>query len=155
MIFVNHVLFFSLQYSTCIFTLFRVCVSVFKYSYILWILWNLCSKVMIINRLFTLAALQVFVHHQYTKFTRMGWIVNSLTMMQYSNFRKCGLFFNIVSTAVHTLLPSLLQHLDSHSIEALVLILEKVLNCRYDPIISLICFPAKCCFFRVGETENR
>ena len=35
------------------------------------------------------------------------------------------LFCNIVSPAVHTLLPSVLQGLDSHGIEALILILEK------------------------------
>ena len=33
-------------------------------------------------------------------------------MMQWSNFTKCGLFFNIVSPAVHTRLPSVLQRLD-------------------------------------------
>ena len=53
-----------------------------------------------------------------------------LTMTQWSNLTKCGLFFNIVSPAVHTLLPSVLQHLDSRDVEALILILEKVFNCR-------------------------
>ena len=39
----------------------------------------------------------------------------------------CGLFFNIVvSPAVHTLLPSVLQRLDSGGIEALILILGKI-----------------------------
>ena len=55
-------------------------------------------------------------------------------MMQWSNLTKCGLFLNIVSPAVQTLLPSVLQHLHSHGKEALILILEKVLNCRYDLI---------------------
>ena len=55
--------------------------------------------------------------------------------MQWSNLTKCGLFFNIVSPAVHTLLPSVLQCLDSHGIEALILIFDKVLNCRYDLIV--------------------
>ena len=40
------------------------------------------------------------------------------------------LFFNIFSPAVRTLLPSLLQRLHSRGIEALILILKKVLNCR-------------------------
>ena len=31
---------------------------------------------------------------------------------------KCGLFFNIVSSAVHTLIQSVLQSLDSSGIEA-------------------------------------
>ena len=34
---------------------------------------------------------------------------------------------------VHTLLPSVLQHLDSRGIEALILILKKILNCRMWP----------------------
>ena len=43
----------------------------------------------------------------------------------------------VVTHAVHMLLPLVLQRLDSHGIEALILILEKVLNClwphhRYD-----------------------
>ena len=45
-------------------------------------------------------------------------------------------FFNIVSPAVHILLPSVVQHLDSCGIESLILILKKVLNCRYDLIIE-------------------
>ena len=57
-------------------------------------------------------------------------------MMQWSNLTKCGLFFNIVFPAVYTLLPLVLQRLDSCGIEALILILEKVLNCRYDVIIG-------------------
>ena len=50
--------------------------------------------------------------------------------MQWLNLTKWGLFFNIVSPAVHTLLPAVLQRLDSHGIEALILILKKVVNCR-------------------------
>ena len=38
----------------------------------------------------------------------MGWKVHRLTMTQWPNWTKCGLYFNIVSPAVHTLLPSLL-----------------------------------------------
>ena len=48
-----------------------------------------------------------------------------LTMMQWSNLIKCGLFFNIVSLAVHTLLPLLLQCMNSCGIEVLILILKK------------------------------
>ena len=75
--------------------------------------------------------------------TRVSWKVHRLTMMQWSNLTKCGLIFNIhvVSPAVHTLLPSALQRLDSGSIEALILILKNVPNCRYDligPILLLL-----------------
>ena len=38
-------------------------------------------------------------------------------MMQWSNLTKCGLFFNMVSPAAHTLLPLVLLHLDSRGIE--------------------------------------
>ena len=61
-------------------------------------------------------------------------------MMQWLNLTKCGLFFNIVSPAVHKILPSVLQHLDSCGIEALILILEKVLNCRYDLGLIIVLF---------------
>ena len=50
--------------------------------------------------------------------------------MQWSNLTKCGLFVNIVSLAIHTLLPSVLQRSDSRGIKVLILSLEKVLNCR-------------------------
>ena len=43
-----------------------------------------------------------------------------------------------------------LQRLDSCGIEALILILEKVLNCRYDFIIGPIQLPSQV-FFHVGE----
>ena len=45
--------------------------------------------------------------------TRVGWKLHRLTMMQLSNLTKCGLYFNTVPPAVHTLLPSVLQRLDS------------------------------------------
>ena len=68
-------------------------------------------------------------------------------MMQWSNLTKCGLFFNIVSPAVHTLLPSVLQRLDSLGIEALILILKKSSKfCKYNLIIGLI--------FSCWRTEN-
>ena len=73
-------------------------------------------------------------------------------MMQWLNLTKYGLFFNMVSPTVNTLLPSVLQHLDSCRIEALILILEKVLNCRYNLVISPIMFPSQV-FFHVGEQE--
>ena len=84
-----------------------------------------------------------------------GWAekVHRLTMMQWFNLTKCGLLFNIVSPAVHTLLPLVLQRLDSCGIEALLLILEKVLNCRYDHIISPILLPSQV-YFHFGGTEN-
>ena len=89
--------------------------------------------------------------------TRVGWKVHRFTMMQWSNLTKCGLFFNIVSpagAAVHTLLPLvLLQRLDSRGIEALILIFEKVFNCRYDLIIGPILLPSQV-FFSCCGTEN-
>ena len=74
-------------------------------------------------------------------------------MMQWSNLTKCGLFFNIFFPAVHTLLPLVLQHLDSCGIEVLIMILGKVLNCRYDLIIGLTLLPSRV-FFHVGEQKT-
>ena len=92
-----------------------------------------------------------FVH------TRVGWKVHRLTMIQWSNLTKCGLFFNIVSPAVHALLPSVLQRLDSRGIEALILILEEekqILNCRYDLIIGPILLPSQVFFHVAWGTED-
>ena len=66
-------------------------------------------------------------------------------------FDQMWLFFNMVSPAVHTLLPSVLQRLDSSGIEALILILEKVLNCRYDLIIGPILRSHVLGFFQFGD----
>ena len=85
--------------------------------------------------------------------TRVGWKVHRLTMMQWSNLTKCGLFSNIVSPAVHTLLPSVLQRLDSCGIEAIILILQKVLNCKSYLIIDLILLPSQV-FFSYRGIEN-
>ena len=52
----------------------------------------------------------------------------------------------MVIPAVHTLLPSVLLRLDSLGIEALILILEKVLICRYDLFIGPILLPSHVCF---------
>ena len=69
---------------------------------------------------------------------------------------ECGLFVNIVSPEVHKLFLSVLQHLDG--LEALILILEKVLNCRYDLIIGLILLPSQVLLllgvFSCWGTEN-
>ena len=73
-------------------------------------------------------------------------------MMQWSNLTKC-LCFNIVSPVVHTLLPVVLQHLDFCGIEALIRILEKVLNCRYDLVIGQILLPSQG-FFSYRGTGN-
>ena len=66
------------------------------------------------------------------------------------------LFFNIVSLAVHTLLPSAWQRLDSRGVQDLILILKKVVNCRYmydliigpkllpSQILSVLCFFGSC-----------
>ena len=79
-------------------------------------------------------------------------------MMQWLNLpiHVCSLFFNIVSLACgHTLLPLVFEHLDSCGIEALILILEKVLNCRYDLIVGPILLPCQVFFFSFWGTENR
>ena len=60
--------------------------------------------------------------------------------------------FNIVSPAVHTLLPVVLQCLDSHGIEAVILILKEVFSCRYDLIIGPILFLSQV-FLHVGEQQ--
>ena len=77
--------------------------------------------------------------------------VHRLTiMMQWLNLTKCGLVFNIVSAVVNTLLPSVLQDLDSCGIKALILILEKVLFFRYDLIAGPILLHNQV-FFHGGE----
>ena len=75
-------------------------------------------------------------------------------MMQWSNLAKCGLFFNIVFPVVHTPLPLVMQHLDSFGIEALIPILQKVLNCRYDLIIGPIMLPSQM-FFMLGTGNSQ
>ena len=85
----------------------------------------------------------------------VGWKVCRLTMMQWSNLIKCGLFLNIVSPAGHTLLPLVLQCLDCCGIEALIVILKKVLNCSlhiYDIIIGPILLPRQV-FFHFGKQK--
>ena len=73
-------------------------------------------------------------------------------MMQWSNLTKCGLVFNIVSPAVHTLLPSVLQRLDSR-IEAFILSSKKSSAADiYDLIIGPILLPRQG-FFHVGEQK--
>ena len=59
----------------------------------------------------------------------VGWKVHRLTMMQWSNLTKHSLFFNIVSCAVHTLLPSVLQRLDAHGVKLSSWSSKKILNC--------------------------
>ena len=88
--------------------------------------------------------------HSFNEEIIVGWKVHRLTLMQWLNLNKCGLFFNIVSPAVHTLLP-LVLHMQ-RGIEALILILEEVLNCRYDLIIGLLLLPNQV-FFYVGEQK--
>ena len=73
--------------------------------------------------------------------------------MQWFKLTKCGLLFNIVSPAVHTFLPSVLQGLDSRGTEALTQIFEKFLNSRYNCIIGPILLPSQVFFFHVGEQK--
>ena len=62
--------------------------------------------------------------------------------LQWSNLTKCGLFFNIVSPAVHTFFLSVLQRLDSCSVEALILNLENVIFIHWSDTTSQpIVFP--------------
>ena len=56
------------------------------------------------------------------------------------------IFQQKVSPAVHTHLPLVLQRLDSRGIDALILVLEKVLNCRYDLINGPILLPSQVFF---------
>ena len=67
-------------------------------------------------------------------------------------FDQLWLIFQHSLPGVHTLLPSLLQRLDSRAIEAFILILKKVLNCRYDLIIGPILLPIQE-IFHVGEQK--
>ena len=60
----------------------------------------------------------------------------------------------IFQHAVHRLLPTVLQRLDSHGREALILIWEKVLSCRYDLITGQILLPSQVFFFSFWGTEN-
>ena len=66
-------------------------------------------------------------------------------------FIKCGLYFNIVSSTVHTLLPSVLQRLDSRGIISSHPDHRNVPNCRYDPIIGRIPFSNHCVFSCWGQ----
>ena len=86
--------------------------------------------------------------------TRVGCKVHRLTMMQWFKLTKCGLLFNIVSPAVHTFLPSVLQGLDSRGTEALTQIFEKK-SSTADITASSVryCFPAKCFIFMLGNRK--
>ena len=86
----------------------------------------------------------------------VDWNVLRLTMIQWLNLTKCGLFFNIVSPAIHTLLLSVLQRLDSRSIVAFILLSwSSKKSSTADMTSSLVwyCFWAKC--FSCWGTENR
>ena len=85
--------------------------------------------------------------------TRVGWKVHWLTMMQWSNLTKCVLFFNIVSPVVHTVLPSVLQRLDSCDIGALILILKKSSTADMTSSVQC-CFPAKWSVFMLGNRKK-
>ena len=85
-----------------------------------------------------------------------GWAKKFIgRLVQGSNLTKCGLFFSIVSPAFHVLPPSMLQRLASCSIEALILILKKFLNCRYDLIVLILLLSQVLLFFSCWRTENR
>ena len=68
-------------------------------------------------------------------------------------FDQMWCIFQPHSPVFHTLLTLVLPHLDSRGIEALILILKKkILNCRYDSIISPILLPRRV-FFHVEEQK--
>ena len=69
------------------------------------------------------------------------------------NLTKMWFIFNIISSAVLTLLPSVLQRLDSRGIEALILTLEKVLNSRYDLMIGPILLVSQVFFVMFGNSK--
>ena len=85
-------------------------------------------------------------------FTRVGWIVHRLTMMQWSNLTKCGLFFNIIDPFCPHTSSIGVAALEFPRYKALILILKKVLNCRYDLISGPILLPSV--VFSFGGTEN-
>ena len=66
-------------------------------------------------------------------------------------FDQCGLFVNIVSPGVHTLLPSVLQRLDSRGIEKLILILKKFSTADRTSSYVRYCFPDKSFFHVWGQ----
>ena len=129
---------------------------------------NLCKSLVVVIKLFFIHGIQQFyaylsrdcclfwVRHTINgNYTREHWIVHRLTMMQWSNLTKCGLFFNTISPAVHTLLLSVLQHLDSQGIEALILILEKTSTADMTLSSVRYCFPAKWGFFILGNKSSQ
>lgn len=85
--------------------------------------------------------------------TKVVWSVHRLTTMQWLKLTKCVLFFNIVSSAVHTLLPLALQHLDSHGTEVCFLTLKKMSSIRYYFIITPIPLHSQV-FLSCCGTEN-
>ena len=87
-----------------------------------------------------------------------GWAekLYRVTMTQWSNLTKCGLFFNIVSPVVYiytTFFDRCCSAWIPHGIEALILILGNVLEYRCEIIIGLILLPGKV-LFSCQRTEN-
>ena len=76
---------------------------------------------------------------QWSNWTKLWFLFQqSLPCMRSTHF-----FHRCCSTWIHVVY-----------IEALILILEKVLNCRYDLIIDLILLPSQVLFFSCWGTEN-
>ena len=89
-------------------------------------------------------------------YTRVGWKVHRLTMMQWSNLTKCGLYFNLVFPAVHTLLPSVLQRLDSRGIYMVYKLSSR--SSKKSPTADMTSSWVRYClsanvFFHVGEQK--
>ena len=77
-----------------------------------------------------------------------------MTMRQWSNLTKCGYLSTQSPLRSTHFFHRLLQHLDSHGTEDLILILEKVLNCRYDLIGPIILLLSQfIVFLHVGEQK--
>ena len=67
-------------------------------------------------------------------------------------FDQMWFIFQLVSPAVHTLLPSVLQRLDSYGREVLILTRKSPQPQIWPHHWIKYCFPARCfCFFHVGE----
>ena len=69
-----------------------------------WIVCTLCVCVCVCVYIYIY--IYIYIHtHTHTQPTRVGWKVYRLTKILSWNVTKWGLFFNIVSFVVHTLVP--------------------------------------------------
>ena len=89
---------------------------------------------------------------------RVGWKVHRLTIMQWSNLTKCGFIFQQslpcgpYTSPIHAI--GVAAFGSPWYMEALILILKKVLNCRYDLIIGPMLLPSQVCFFVMRNKQK-